>query len=137
MSQRTMSQHTTSQRARSSESASEPMPLYPDERRIALAVMGRKRASQWPEKVVALERRGLPKVDAMMGGRYWPAVRRFFDVYSGLDDAPQKDVPQKHGPKKDAPLAEIADLRKAAARAHRTRRRALAIVQQDRRASRS
>ena len=32
-----------------------------------------------------LELRGLPKVDQLMGGRYVPAVRAFFDRRYGLD----------------------------------------------------
>ena len=34
-----------------------------------------------------LEERGLPKVDQLMGGRYVPAVRAFFDRLYGLDTA--------------------------------------------------
>ena len=115
-----------SQRRRSTESATEPMPLYPDERRIALAVMGLRRAREWPEKAAVLERHGLPKIDAVMGGRYWPAVRRFFDDYNGLGDA-------RH---KNGALQEAPDLKKAAARARRTRRRAIEVIRQDRRSSR-
>ena len=35
-----------------------------------------------------LEERGLPKVDHLMGGRYVPAVRAFFDRLYGLDRTP-------------------------------------------------
>ena len=34
-----------------------------------------------------LEREGLPRVDPLMGGRYWPAVRAFWDRRYGLRDA--------------------------------------------------
>ena len=54
------------------------MPLYPDEKAIARAVMG-PRAKEWPVKAKYLEEKhGLPPVDELMGGRFWPAVEQFF-----------------------------------------------------------
>jgi hypothetical protein len=44
------------------------MPLYPSEAGIARAVD---------------ERHGLPKIDPVHGGRYWPAVRHFCVRLSG------------------------------------------------------
>jgi hypothetical protein len=55
-------------------SRSNNAPLYPDEAEIARRVLG-KRAREWPGKAVLLERDGLPKIDPLMGGRFWPAVR--------------------------------------------------------------
>src|SRR5215469_2291859 len=52
-------------------------PLYPDEAEIARRVLG-DRAREWRGKVAVLERDGLPKVDPLMGGRFWPAVRQWF-----------------------------------------------------------
>lgn len=57
----------------------EPTCLYPDEAEIARAVLGPRRAKCWPGLAVVLERSGFPKVDVMMGGRYWPAVKAFLD----------------------------------------------------------
>jgi hypothetical protein len=59
--------------------STESMPLYPDEDRIAVEVMGPRRAKDWPEKARYLEdKHGLPRVDELMGGRFWPAVVDFF-----------------------------------------------------------
>lgn len=41
-------------------------------------------AADWKAKAIVLERHGLPKVDALMGGRYWPAVETFFHRRAGL-----------------------------------------------------
>jgi hypothetical protein len=64
-------------------SRSNNAPLYLDEAEIARRVLG-KRAREWPGKVVLLERDGLPKIDPLMGGRFWPAVRRWFLDRHGL-----------------------------------------------------
>jgi hypothetical protein len=62
----------------------ESMPLYPDEKAIARAVMG-SRAKDWPAKARYLEdKHGLPRVDELMGGRFWPAVVEFFNTRHGL-----------------------------------------------------
>jgi hypothetical protein len=58
-------------------------PLYPDEAEIARRVLG-ERAKEWPGKAAVLERDGLPKIDALMGGRFWPAVRQWFLDRHGL-----------------------------------------------------
>ena len=56
--------------------------LFPSENEIA------RRLSQdpkdWPDKEAVLERHGLPRIDPMMGGRYWPAVREFWNRRYGL-----------------------------------------------------
>lgn len=39
---------------------------------------------RWRRAKHVLEGQGLPKVDPLMGGRYWPAVRAFFDRRHGL-----------------------------------------------------
>src|SRR5436309_11473330 len=55
--------------------------LYPCEAEIA------RRLSQsekhWRQIAPRLEREGLPKIDPIMKGRYWPAVEAFF--VSGID----------------------------------------------------
>jgi len=77
--------------------ASDPMPLYPDEERIALEVLGPARAKEWPRLAVYLEQKHrLPPVDELMGGRYWPSVKLCFDLYHGIANI--KDAPTISGP---------------------------------------
>lgn len=57
----------------------EKLPLFADEKSLSDAVLGRGRYTEWRAIIPLLERRGLPKIDALMGGRYWPAVKAFFD----------------------------------------------------------
>ena len=56
--------------------------LYPGEAEIA------RRLSQsekhWRRIAPQLERQGLPKIDPIMKGRYWPAVEAFFHNRHGL-----------------------------------------------------
>ncbi len=56
--------------------------LFPCEAEIA------RRLSQdpadWPAKAVVLERDGLPKIDPLMGARYWPAVQAYWNRRYGL-----------------------------------------------------
>lgn len=66
-------------RRRSSTASAEPSCLYPDEKEIALAVLGPSRAKNWRGLAVVLERGGLPKIDPEFGARYWPAVKAFLD----------------------------------------------------------
>ena len=60
-----------------------PSSLYPDEDELARCVLGKK-AKQWASIAPTLEREGLPKIDPLTGGRYWPAVRAFLDHHNGL-----------------------------------------------------
>jgi hypothetical protein len=61
------------------------IPLYPDEAAIAVAVLGSKRAREWPRIAQHLEdKHGLPPVDAEMGGRFWPAVVAYFRIRHGM-----------------------------------------------------
>ncbi len=57
----------------------EPSCLYPDEAELALVLLGPERAHKWPAIAVTDEKAGLPRVDRMFGGRYWPAVKKFYD----------------------------------------------------------
>ena len=55
--------------------------LFPGEPEIA------RRLSQDPrewEKAVVLERHGFPRIDPLMGGRYWPAVQAYWNRRYGL-----------------------------------------------------
>ncbi|GJD50815.1 hypothetical protein OPKNFCMD_3561 [Methylobacterium crusticola] len=40
--------------------------------------------AEWAAKAQILERDGLPKIDPVMGGRYLPAVRAYFNRRYGL-----------------------------------------------------
>jgi hypothetical protein len=61
------------------------MPLYPSEDEIARAVLG-ARAAAWPAKAAYLEaKHNMPRIDPLMGGRYWPAMLQFFDRLNGMD----------------------------------------------------
>ncbi|WP_441228066.1 hypothetical protein AB7813_08930 [Tardiphaga sp. 20_F10_N6_6] len=69
-----------------------PIPMYPDENRIALEVMGPARAKEWPSKARYLEdKHGLPPVDELMGGRFWPAVVEYFKTRHGIALPPAVD----------------------------------------------
>jgi hypothetical protein len=70
---------------------SKSLPLFASDDAIGAALLGAERVSEFQAMVPLLEARGLPRVDQLMGGRYVPAVRRFFDHLYGLDrgaDAP-------------------------------------------------
>jgi hypothetical protein len=67
-------------------------PLYPDETEIARRVLG-DRAREWPGKAAVLERDGLPKIDPLMGGRFWPAVHQFFLDRHGVTAQPSHGAP--------------------------------------------
>ena len=60
--------------------------LYPCEAEIA------RRLSQseknWRRIAPQLERQGLPKIDPIMKGRFWPAVKAFFRNRHGLGKIP-------------------------------------------------
>lgn len=73
-----------------------PMPLYPSEPEIARLVLG-ARAKDWPALAIILERKGLPKVDPLMGGRCWAKVEKFFAREEGLDAplAPDSPAPSR------------------------------------------
>lgn len=60
------------------------MPLYPREAQIARAVLGPNREGDWAAIATLEERYGLPMIDALYGGRYWPAVLAYFDRRWGL-----------------------------------------------------
>lgn len=60
------------------------LPLFSDDLAIGAALLGRARAAEWRELAPLLEARGLPKMDQLLGGRYVPAVRAFFDRQYGI-----------------------------------------------------
>ena len=59
--------------------------LFATEDEIGTALLGADRVREWKQIAPILESRGLPKIDPLMGGRYWPAVQVFFDHTYGLD----------------------------------------------------
>jgi hypothetical protein len=61
------------------------LPLFASDETIGAALLGPERVNEWRQIAPLLEARGLPKVDQLMGGRYMPAVRAFFDHLYGLD----------------------------------------------------
>ena len=56
--------------------------LFPCEDEIARRLSQEPR--DWRAKAIILERSGLPRVDPLMGGRFWPAVEAFFNNRYGL-----------------------------------------------------
>lgn len=58
--------------------------LYLSEDEIAHKVLGTRKAKDWSMLAALWEREGLPRVDALVGRRYWPAVRRWLDRRNGL-----------------------------------------------------
>lgn len=65
--------------------ALDALPLFSDDAQIGLALLGPGRMGEWRSIAALLERRGLPKIDTLMGGRYVPAVKAFFDREYGID----------------------------------------------------
>jgi hypothetical protein len=66
-------------------SSVESLPLFATDDEIGAALLGADRVQEWRQMAPLLEQRGLPKVDPLMGGRYVPAVRAYFDHQYGLD----------------------------------------------------
>jgi hypothetical protein len=58
--------------------------LFPTEAEVA-RLLGQT-SSDWGAKATVLERHGLPRIDPLMGGRYWPAVVAFFDRRYGISN---------------------------------------------------
>jgi len=56
--------------------------LFPSETEIARRLSQDPKA--WAAKSLMLEREGLPLVDPIMGGRFWPAVHAFWHHRYGL-----------------------------------------------------
>lgn len=76
------------------------MPLFASEMDISVALMGPGRYSTFRAIVPLLERRGFPKIDGLMGGRYTPAIRAFFDREYGIHGDVRRgavDGPERFG----------------------------------------
>ena len=64
------------------------LPLFADDATLGTALLGSHRSREWREIAALLESRGLPKMDPLMGGRYVPAIKAFFDREYGIADTP-------------------------------------------------
>ena len=62
----------------------EQLPLFANDREIGAALLGFERACEWKALAPLYERKGFPKIDPIMGGRYVPAIKAFFDYQYGL-----------------------------------------------------
>lgn len=61
------------------------LPLFATDREIAIAVVGKERASMYVKAVIpTLERKGFPRIDPLHDGRPVLLVRRFYDGYLGI-----------------------------------------------------
>lgn len=56
--------------------------LFPCEAEIARRLS--QTAGEWKAKAAVLERDGLPRIDPVMGGRYWPAVQAYWNRRYGI-----------------------------------------------------
>ena len=69
------------------------LPMFAPDEAIAEVFMGPGKTAEWRQIAALLEGRGLPKIDQMMGGRYVPAVKRFFDDEYKLTAGPPLATP--------------------------------------------
>ncbi|MDX3805283.1 MAG: hypothetical protein QHC89_02530 [Bosea sp. (in: a-proteobacteria)] len=56
--------------------------LFPCEEEVARRLSQDLRS--WRAKAVVLERDGMPRIDPVMGGRYWPAIEAYFNRRYGI-----------------------------------------------------
>ncbi len=74
----------------------ESLPLFPTEEELAIAIRGRKYAKDWKQFSLYYERKGMPKMDFVIGRRYKYAVKKFFDKHWNLDGPrPMQDGPER------------------------------------------
>jgi hypothetical protein len=61
------------------------LPLFATDNQLAVAIVGKERASMWVKTVLPqLERKGFPRIDPLHDGRPVPLVRKFYDGYFGI-----------------------------------------------------
>lgn len=61
------------------------LPLFATDKELAVAIVGKERASMWIKAVIPqLERKGFPRIDPLHDGRPVPLVKRFYDGYFGI-----------------------------------------------------
>jgi hypothetical protein len=63
------------------------LPAFATDRELGAALLGPERATEFTAIAPLLERKGLPKVDQLFGGRYVPAVKTFLDQRAGIGEA--------------------------------------------------
>ena len=56
--------------------------LFPSEAEVARRLS--QTPTEWAAKAIVLERHGLPRIDPVMGGRFWPAVETYWLRRYGL-----------------------------------------------------
>ena len=62
------------------------LPMFATDDEIAIAIVGKKRASHWKRgALIILEARGFPRVDAVHGGRPVPLIRKWYNLYLGVE----------------------------------------------------
>jgi hypothetical protein len=71
------------------------LPLFVTEDQLAAAVMGPGKTREWRQIAPLLEQRGFPEIDGLMGGRYLPAVKAFFDREWNVHGGHQVKSPHK------------------------------------------
>ena len=60
------------------------LPLFATDEQLSIALLGPGHLVTFRNLLPILERRGFPKIDTLIGGRYSPAVKAFFDAEYGL-----------------------------------------------------
>jgi hypothetical protein len=71
------------------------LPAFASEEQLAVALMGAGKTCAFRSVVPLLEERGFPRIDGLMGGRYVPAVRAFFDREYEVRGEAQVSAPHK------------------------------------------
>jgi len=61
-------------------------PLFLDDNQLAAILLPNGQVDDWKGIAAVLEREGFPSIDPLLGGRYLPAIRRFFDNRYGISN---------------------------------------------------
>lgn len=65
--------------------ALDALPLFANDRQLAIAIVGKERASMWIKTVIPqLDRKGFPRIDPLHDGRPVPLVKKFYEGYFGI-----------------------------------------------------
>lgn len=68
-------------------SALSKLPLFATDDEIAIAIVGKQRASSWKRGALRLlEARGFPQIDHLHGGRPVPLIEKWYRRYLALDE---------------------------------------------------
>jgi hypothetical protein len=97
----------------------EPSCLFPEDEEIARLLFGddKARAKLFLERLPIHERQGFPRRMPEYGGRYWPAVKAYFDYEWGLAEYPPLNPSEQELP----PIEDV--FRPVAASAPRSARK--------------